>query len=355
MSTPASQVSQQIQLIPTSISSAFPDSTSSGNTSAPATGTNTSLVPTAGSTSPSTSPNTLIPGTTTPTSTNGNKGIQLVTPNSSTTPANTSVAPSAPPAPTGSGANSGYSIPGATTVPANQNTTISPVNSDELVANQMNTLLSSGSPYLQLAANQSLQAASARGLQNSSIAAGAGQAAAIAAAEPIAAADAQTNVTTTQANQAALNQSSLQQQQGAINYALQAQTEQANINQILTQGVVNSNLSEQQTQEQIQTIKAQSSATIAQIDAQAAANASQDGPALQAQYLTGITNIMTSTNAQIQAIYSTQGLSAAQQTAAVTKAQQEMQQQISNLSAYYASSPLWDTGQTGANPGTPGP
>lgn len=261
-------------------------------------------------------------------------------------------------------------IPNATSVAATPKTTIAPVNPDETVASQLTKDLSAGSPYIDLAQSQSLQAASARGLQNSSIAAGAGEAAAISAAMPIAQQDASTALTTQQANQNALNAAATikqqeqataqqigeqtaatlttQQQQGAINYQLQAETEQANINQILTQGTVNSMLSSQQSAEQIQQINQTSANAIKQINSQAAANASQDGPALQAQYLTGVTNIMNATTAQIQQIYATSGLSAQQQQNAVKAANQQMQENINNLAAYYASSPLWDTGQSPA-------
>jgi len=342
----------------------FPSTTSSGLTTTPSTGPTPQIVPTVGSTAPSASPNTPLPGAT-------------VAP------------PGGPPPPTtpSSRAPSVSSIiPGATSVPISGNTTIAPVNQSELVSGQLNDILKSGSPYTQLARSQALQAASARGLQNSSIAAGAGEAAAISAALPIAQGNATNELTVEQANQQALNtsaqiqqqatatqqtqkqqieeqtQSTLvtqaaaltqqltntltaQAQQGTINFTLQAQTEAANINQILTQGNVNSMLSAQQSTQQIQQINQTSLDTINQIDSQAKANASQDGPALQAQYLTGVTNIMNATAAQIQAIYQTTGLSSTQQQAAVLTANQQMQENINNLAAYYASSPLWDTGQ----------
>jgi hypothetical protein len=337
MSTPAANVSAGIspQLIPSSLSVNFPSSTSTGATSSPSTGATPQLVPTVGSTNTSSNANTPIPGST---------------------------APATPPSSPSSSPVSSV-IPNATQAPLSAATTIAPVAANETVASQLNTDLASGSPYLDLAKSQSLQAASARGLQNSSIAAGAGEAAAIAAALPIAQQDASTALTTQQANLTALNTSAqeaqtvseqtaaqltTQAQQGQINYALQAQTEQANINQIYAQGIVNSGLSTQQSAEQIQQINQTSQNTIAQIGAQAAANASQDGPALQAQYLTGVTNIMTSTAAQIQQIYATSGLTPAQQQNAVATANAQMQQNINNLAAYYASSPLWDTGQSPA-------
>lgn len=331
----------------------FPSTTSTGSSSTPATGAAPSIMPTVGSTDPTSSANTPIPGSTASTS-----GVPALVPGA--TPAATSTSPTA----------SGV-IPNAQTVPVGANPTVAPVSASETVDSQLNKDLSQDNPLMQLAESQSLAQASARGMQNSSIAAGAGEAAAIGAMLPVAQQDASTALTTQQANLSAVNAASQiqeqgqetiltqtaqilnqqkatmaeQQQQGAINYTLQAQTEAANINQILTQGTVNSMLSTQQSQEQIQQIDTTSANTIAQISAQASANASQDGPALQAQYLTGVTNIMNATAAQIQQIYQTSGLSATQQQNAVAEANRQMQENINNLSAYYASSPLWDTGQ----------
>lgn len=62
----------------------------------------------------------------------------------------------------------------------------------ETVSGQLDTLLKSGSPYLERARAGAAQFANKRGLLNSSIAAGAGEGAAIDAAAPIASADAQT-------------------------------------------------------------------------------------------------------------------------------------------------------------------
>jgi hypothetical protein len=62
---------------------------------------------------------------------------------------------------------------------------------NELVANQLNSLLSSNSAYMQNARQRGLEVANARGNLNSSIAAGASQRAALEAALPIAQSDAQ--------------------------------------------------------------------------------------------------------------------------------------------------------------------
>lgn len=67
------------------------------------------------------------------------------------------------------------------------------VTSQQTVAGQMGDLLSESSPYIQQARGRSTQQAAARGLQNSSIAAQAGEQAAISAALPIASQDASTH------------------------------------------------------------------------------------------------------------------------------------------------------------------
>ena len=67
------------------------------------------------------------------------------------------------------------------------------IDKKQTVAGQMDDLLKSDSPYMQQAATAGKQMAGSRGLLNSSMAAGAAQGAAISAAMPIAAQDAQTN------------------------------------------------------------------------------------------------------------------------------------------------------------------
>lgn len=64
------------------------------------------------------------------------------------------------------------------------------VTSDELVANQLNSLLNSNSQYIRNARQRGVEHAASRGLANSSIAAGASQRAAIEAGMPIAQSDA---------------------------------------------------------------------------------------------------------------------------------------------------------------------
>lgn len=66
------------------------------------------------------------------------------------------------------------------------------VGSNSLVSNQLNSLIAQDSPYIQMARTRAAQVANERGLVNSSMAAGAGEAAAIDRAMPIAQQDADT-------------------------------------------------------------------------------------------------------------------------------------------------------------------
>ena len=80
-----------------------------------------------------------------------------------------------------------------------------------------------------------------------------------------------------------------------------------------------------------------------------------ESSAIQSQYLANVSNIMNATSAQVTSIYQTQGLTAAQQQAAVQTAYQQMDAQIKSIQSFYSASPLW-TGPGASNSGgTPAP
>ena len=87
------------------------------------------------------------------------------------------------------------------------------VQGNELVSNQLSSLLAQDGRYIQNARNRGLQAASRRGLGNSSIAAGSSERAALEAGLPIATADAQTYYSTRSQNQQDLNQNLMQERE----------------------------------------------------------------------------------------------------------------------------------------------
>ena len=93
------------------------------------------------------------------------------------------------------------------------------VGQQELVGTQLQQLLESESPYMQQAALAGQRQAATRGLLSSSLGAGAAQAAAIQAAFPIAAADAQTYSRVASENAAAINQTNLAKLQSTTQMA----------------------------------------------------------------------------------------------------------------------------------------
>jgi hypothetical protein len=95
-------------------------------------------------------------------------------------------------------------LPGSTGYDAKQRSVDA---AKETVSGQLDALLAADSPYLQRAKHGATQTANARGLLNTSMAAGAGEAAAIDAAAPIAKADADVYGTASRENVAAENTS----------------------------------------------------------------------------------------------------------------------------------------------------
>lgn len=116
-------------------------------------------------------------------------------------------APALPAVPGGDATATTSSAP-AVPVPtvSTYNPTLTGVGKDETVSGQLDKILGSGSPLLERARAGATATANSRGLINSSMAAGAGEAAVIDAALPIAAQDAQTNWNSTTLNQTAKNQ-----------------------------------------------------------------------------------------------------------------------------------------------------
>jgi hypothetical protein len=95
-----------------------------------------------------------------------------------------------PPTPAELSAASTIPVPAVPAPPGVPDSGTAPTADDASVANQLSGLLASDSPYIQIARQGGLRTAHRRGLLNSSIAAGSGEAAAIAAALPIASQDA---------------------------------------------------------------------------------------------------------------------------------------------------------------------
>jgi hypothetical protein len=120
---------------------------------------------------------------------------------------------------------------GAITYQAPTAPTISPrdVAADETVESRLTGLLQKKSPYLDVARQGALETAAGRGLQSTSIAAGAGERAAIEAALPIAQQDAATYGTAAQSAQEARQTTQLEGYRGGISAGLTAEETQAQI------------------------------------------------------------------------------------------------------------------------------
>jgi hypothetical protein len=157
-----------------------------------------------------------------------------VDPNAGTTTAATGLINT----PVAMGAASLQTPGGTQTTPANWN-----VQPNQTVASQVKGIIDDNSPLMQQAQTRALQQANSRGLMNSSLAVGAGQDAVIAAATPIATADAatyaragETNAGYQQqaglANQNASNQVSAQNSQLATSTSMGNAAEANKINQI---------------------------------------------------------------------------------------------------------------------------
>lgn len=207
---------------------------------------------------------------------------------------------------TGSGGIIGKQLDnGATTYKADTSTydpTLRTVDAaHETVAGQLSSILGSGSQYIQKAQADSLATANSRGLINSSMAAGAGTAAAIDKALPIATSDANTYTTASRDNQGFSNNAG-QFNAGAKNTANLNEANAANT----------SELSSQQTGQQKEIIGAQETAqsTLQQEGATQTADQSR----LNAMLQTGLVHTQEEAQSRLQAekAYADAGLSAQQ-------------------------------------------
>ncbi len=151
----------------------------------------------------------------------------------------------------------------------------------ETVAGQMDALLKSGSPYIERAKAGAAQTANARGLLNSSMAAGAGEAAAIDAALPIASADAAAYGTAARENQGYTNTAGQFNAAARNTSNLQTQATTAQKGIIETQATAQSRLQKEASDQKIaqlvqagqidqalQEVKGQQATELASIEAQ---------------------------------------------------------------------------------------
>jgi hypothetical protein len=352
----------------------------------------------------------------------------------------------APAAPTSTPPNASSGAPGPTTPPgAAPGTSLAPVVSqpvlsqvqqNETVSGQLQELLKSGSPLLESSRNRAIVQASARGLQNSTLASQAGEEAFLSTAVPIAATDAATYAQRATGNQAAQNQfgqnqqqfehqqqlsvqdhlqrvfeqaqagdinSRLQLEQAGYNSALSAQENLQRLEQLSKEGDIQSTLalqqfnyatmraaqdqgyalelgnqqfqnsqsllieeyarrgalSTQEAQQELTRLNQLHENTIAEITAQSQINGGADAAKwardLQQGYLNAVTQRQMQASQEIQTIYSTQGLTSAQQQLAVTQAQTRLRTDIAAIAAYFQQTPGWPGTAPASPPGTPAP
>jgi hypothetical protein len=163
----------------------------------------------------------------------------------------------------------------------------------ETVAGQLHSLLTSGSPYLERARTSARQTANQRGLLNTSMAAGAGEAAAIDAALPIATSDANVFGTASRENQ------SYQNTAGQFNAAAenvssqQAAQSAAQLGTIAAQG---------QQDIALQTLRGNQAKELAEIEAQYKnlTQSSASASAIFTQVSKNITDILADPNTSVE-------------------------------------------------------
>lgn len=122
-------------------------------------------------------------------------------------------------------------------------------------------------------------------------------------------------------------------------------------------------LSTAESTQTIERMNVQHRQTLDEIAANAANSRSSDSAAwtrnLQAAYLNAVTQRQMSASQEIQGIYTTQGLTSAQQTQAVSNARARLQTDIDAMAAYFQQTPGWPSagggGAVTAPPGTQPP
>lgn len=324
-------------------------------------------------------------------------------------------------------------VPGTTTAPVTSTPILSQVQNNETVAGQLGELLKSGSPLLEQSRNRAIVQAAGRGLQNSTLAAQAGEEAFISSAVPIAATDAATFSQRAQGNQTAQNQfgqnqqqfehqgqlntqdhlqrlveqaqagdinSRLQLEQAGYNLELSAQENIQRLEQLRAEGDIQGTLalqafnyatmqaqqqqgfalelgnqqfqnnqqllveeyarrgalSTQEAQQEVARLNQVHTNTLSEIAAQASISGSADTAKwtrdLQQGYLNAVTQRQMAASQEIQSIYTTQGLSSAQQAQAVGRAQQRLNDDLNAIATYFQTTPGWPSNGGGLGPGS---
>jgi hypothetical protein len=239
------------------------------------------------------------------------------------------------------------------------------------VSGQLDSLLSANSPYLEQARLAAMNQASSRGLLNSSLAAGAGEAAAIQSALPIATQDANTYFAQAQANQNARNQFGLNQQSSDLNADLARLNTALNTDSASRLARLNNDLQMQQNQQnfgfqsQLANQNYQNSlglqnATFANnrtlqgdqfnqnlaLQNNTAANQRKQQDLTNSQglhnaYLTTVSQNNTNATTDINTILQTPGLTPEQQQTAISLREKQRDNDNQAVYDYYSAAPGW--------------
>lgn len=149
------------------------------------------------------------------------------------------------------------------------------------------------------------------------------------------------------------------QQQG---YAIDLSSKQFQQNQqlMVQEYASRGALSAQEASQEIDRLNQQHENTLKEIEAQGLASGLGDAQKwtrdLQQGYLNAVTQRQMAASQEIQQIYSTQGLSSAQQSQAVLTAQMRLSTDLNAIASYFQQTPGWPTNQNGTPtpaPGTP--
>lgn len=253
-------------------------------------------------------------------------------------------------------------------VPVESRPVVSNVQANETVEGRLEGLLERGNPLLRQARNRAIRFAASRGMQNSTLAAQAGEEAFISQALPIAQQDATTFSDRAALNMTERNKFGLQEQGGSIQSRLQK--EQGDINSRLQQEqfefelqlsdrnfqnqqklmveeyAQRRGLSVQESNQELARLNRIHEQTLEQIRVKAGVESGEKNEdfarQLSAGYLNAVSQRQAAASAEIQSIYQTQGLSSSQQRAAVNAAYSRFQTDVDLLASYYRSAPQWD-------------
>lgn len=216
----------------------------------------------------------------------------------------------------------------------------------DTVQGQLTGLLDTNSDYMKQAQTQAQQASNKRGLLNSSMAATAGQAAAIQSALPIAQQDAKTYADQNRANTTAQNSflagqqnfgfdTAKAQQQFDLQSGRDAQLYDYDINKLNTQADLQTQLDSQKYQAELDRDLQASQLDLAQ-------NQSQHQQEIEKYYLQAVSQARQAASSDAALIGRTEGLTATQQNTAMNRVYDQAELDIDYLQSVFSQPQSWN-------------